>query len=148
MTQENIVIIKGVLQAYSEKNGGLLIENKWYNGHGIDAAVLAGLKRKRITAELSADGRTVTKLELDAAAQSAMPAPRRMGGYGGRSEEDSRRITRQACLNTATAIYDLAIKTSAGGFSSPQAAAPADVAQAIKTEVMRIAKDLEDYVYR
>lgn len=146
MHQENVTVMKGVLQAYSEKNNGLLIDSKWYNG-AVDVTTLALLKRKRIVAELSPDGRTVTKIELDAQAQAAMPAPRRMGGFG-RSEEDSRRIARQACLNTATSIYDLAIKTSAGGFSTPESARPADVAQAIKTEVMRIAKDLEDYVYR
>jgi hypothetical protein len=143
MIQENMTLLKGTLQAFSEKNGGVLINDKWYSTSGIPATQLVGLKRKQVVAELSEDGRFVTKLEQDGNAPQQFKR-----SFGGRSEEDNRRIVRQATLNTATAIYDMALKTSAASFASATALSTAQLAEAIKTEVMRIATDLEAHVYR
>jgi hypothetical protein len=147
MIQQNTTQTKGVLQAYSEKNGGVLIGNKWYSTANIPVSELATLKRKAIVADVSEDGRYVTRIELDATAPAPAPMMRRSFN-GGRSEEESKRISRQACLNTAATIYDLALRTTAGTFNTPASASTADVAEAIKAEVMRIAADLEGYVYR
>jgi hypothetical protein len=142
MKQEQVH--KGTLQAYSEKNGGVLIGEKWYSTNGIEVATLSRFKRKPIVAQMSEDGRFVTKIDIDYTVQQTF-APKKTFG---RSEEDNRRIARQATLNTATAIYDLALRTSAGSFNTPIDASPAQLAEAIKTEVIRIAKDLENHVYQ
>jgi hypothetical protein len=146
MIQERTTVMKGVLQAYSEKNGGVLIGNKWYSTANIPTSTLATLKRKAVVADVSEDGRFVTKLEADATQPAPQPFTRK--SFGGRSDEESKRISRLACLNTASTIYDLALRTTAGSYSTPSTATPAEVAEAIKAEVMRIAGDLEGYVYR
>lgn len=142
--------MKGTLQAYSEKNGGVLINDRWYSTQGITVTDLLPLKRKAVLAELSADGRTVTRVNADPDVPAEAPRmPMRSARpFGGRSEEENRRIARQACLNTASAIYDMALKTTAGTFNTPGTASVSQVADAIKTEVMRIAVELEAHVYR
>jgi hypothetical protein len=145
MNQEQVNAVKGMLQAYSERNNSVLIGDKWYNTSGIDVAALLRFKRKAVNADLSEDGRFITKIELDATQQTFAP---RRAPMGGRSEEESRRIARQASLNTATAIYSLALQTTAGTFSAPTNTSTVVVADAIKAEVMRIASELEAHVYR
>jgi hypothetical protein len=151
MEQASITELKGTLQTYSEKNGGVCIDGRWYNSLGIEIGQLERLRRREVIAELSPDGRTVTKVTEGEALSQARPGGsqrRAFPGAGFRSEGEQRRIARQACLNTATSIYDLALRTSAGSFGSPQAAGAAELAHAIKTEVIRIAAELEEHVYR
>jgi hypothetical protein len=87
---------------------------------------------------------------LPASSGNPTSSPRSSSGgwRPGRSEEETRRIARQACLNTATNIYSEALKVNAGTFHSSESVATPQIAAALKFEIIRIAEQLEEWVFR
>jgi hypothetical protein len=109
-------------------------------------------KGKEIDVVIGDDGKAISIITPPLPASSGNPtsSPRSSSGgwRPGRSEEETRRIARQACLNTATNIYSEALKVNAGTFHSSESVATPEIAAALKFEIIRIAEQLEAWVFR
>jgi hypothetical protein len=141
---------KGILKAVSYKTKGILLDmggkETWYDAKTVFQFIHPDWKGGLVECIISEDKVTyINYLGYDEKKQTHSGSPAPAKTYG-KSPEDSKRISRQACLNTAVSIVELSIKM---GFVETVDDGPVgDKSLTMANMVKTIAEDLEGWVYR
>lgn len=122
---------KGTIEAISSKTGGLKINGKWYDA-GTWIKKISFTKGTEVEFSTMEDGKSIKDIKVIK--------------ENNNGENRSKEIRRLALLNTATAITELAIKL--GSLEGPTTAAEMakNTPEALKERVLKLAKELEEWV--